>query len=668
MKGNDFFKQVAQREPFTRMRPSVAAFFKDYLSHEKAIKYKDYFVVNTQFPPFPSRAFENLAEHFSQIGESIGRKLYSVTLAVTNRCAYKCWHCYNAGRSQIDVPFSEMKKIAAQLQEMDTVMLTLTGGEPLLRRDLEQIAKLFDERVCIILNTTGDGLTPERARKLRDSGVFGIGVSLDSVIQKEHDKLRGKKGAFATALTAIETASRNGLYPYVISVATHSLIQQGLEPFLKFVAQHGALEVHLLTPCPTGRLSGNAEAPLKQNEKEHILAYQKEVAKRDDLPILSTFLYLESSKAFGCGAGLTHLYIDGGGEVCPCNFVPISFGNLLAEPLETILSKMGKYFRKPRTGCVGHSLNKYISAKKLPLDTKSSIDLCEKYLPREHNVPIFFKIRSAATDSVGQEELQSAYNRIHNYYDEFWLTEAHKPIEELLNRLPNRLKRIFEAGCGTGFATCQLAKKAGKNSVIIAADISEKMLAEAENRARSENIYNIKFTHGDALEILKREQNFDLIFSSWVLGYIPLKKFFDMTQSAMSKNGKLAFVVHKENSPYEHLRIFWQLVADDPSVLKKKVSFDFPRDKGYIKTLIKSCGMHPEQIWDGEIIFKYNSPEEVLDHLLKSGAGTAFYDSLDPKKRKGLEKRFIEILSKSNADRKFYVTHEYISCIARNIS
>ena len=237
MKGDDFLLQVAKKPPFSRLHPSVAAFFKDYLSHEKVISFRDRFVVNTHFPPYPSPAFDNCAEHFNVIGDPAERHLYSVTLAVTNRCDYKCWHCYNAGRSQRDVPLDTLKGIAAELQDMGAVIITLTGGEPLLRRDLEAIAESFDERSCLILGTTGAGLSQERAQELRDNGLFAVGVSLDSEREDEHDRMRGVRGAFRTALEALRLASENGLYPYVVSVATRDFFNRGrFMAFIRFSA------------------------------------------------------------------------------------------------------------------------------------------------------------------------------------------------------------------------------------------------------------------------------------------------------------------------------------------------------------------------------------------------------------------------------------------------
>lgn len=666
MRGNEFFTQVLSKPPFSKMHPKIAAFFKEYLANEKVVKFNGHFVVNTHFPPYPGRAFDNFAEHFSSIGETEERRLYSVTLAVTNRCNYNCWHCYNAGRSQQDIATSTLKRTAGQLQELGAVQVTLTGGEPLLRADLEDIAATFDESACLTLNTTGDGLTPQRARALHDAGIFSIGVSIDSTNADEHDRMRGREGAFRTAVEALHLTAQHGLYPYVIAVATHDFLQADrFDAFMRFAGQIGAMEVHLLEPCATGKLAGDKNAVLASADKQLILKYQKEVAQDDSLPILSCFRYLESPQAFGCGAGISHLYIDGSGEVCPCNFVPLSFGNITQEPLRRILDRMGCHFRKPRPSCVGQILSRHIPSGQMPLSPEESAQLCESRLPKTHSVPRFFRIRAQAKEEVGNTELQSAYDRIHQDYDRFWLKEAAKPIQDLIARIPaTEINSVFEAGCGTGYATVLLADKLKKSTRITAADLSDAMLSQARKRSESAGFHNVRFVAGDALEILKREGPFDMVFSSWVLGYIPLKPFFLAASRELKPSGKLAFVVHKENSPYEQLEIFGQLVAQDPSVLLKRVAFDFPRDTNHVRQLL-SAGFEILHLWDGKVVFRYDTPEEVLEHLLKSGAGTAYYDAVDPKRRKGLERQFLETIARRRRCLTNYdVIHDYICCIA----
>jgi MoaA/NifB/PqqE/SkfB family radical SAM enzyme/SAM-dependent methyltransferase len=665
MRGDTFFIEIAKRPPFTKLHPTVAAFFKNYLSHEKVVRFDDRWVVNTHFPPYPSRAFDNLANQFGLLGESSEGRLYSVTLAVTNRCDFRCWHCYNAGRSQVDMSFETLEKLARQLQDLGAVTVTLTGGEPLLRRDLAKVAALFDDRSMVIVGTTGAGLTADRARRLRDAGVFALGISLDSTIEEEHDRLRGVEGAFRIALDALETAREQGLYPYVVTVATRELLQpERFLPFLRFAAASGAVEVHLLEPSATGNLAGRTDVLLRAEDRKRIFDYQEQVAADESLPILSSFLYLESPEAFGCGAGLTHLYVDGSGEVCPCNLVPMSFGNVAHTPLLEILGTMRRHFCQVRTGCVGQLLARHFPPGPLPTPPEVSERICSEFLPRTHAVPRFFQVRAEARDEVGRPELQAAYDRIHADYDTFWLAEAAGPIDDLVRRVQwTGTERVFEAGCGTGYATAQLAARARE---IVAADLSAEMLELARERLGGHRSDNVRLVAGDALAIMKDAGLFDVIFSSWVLGYIPLRPFFDAASGALGPGGRVAFVVHRENSPREPLEIFAELVARDPTALTKRVAFDFPRDGDHVRDELAQVGLRVVDLWEGAAVFRYDSAEGVLEHLLKSGAGTAFHDAIDPARRGKLTEEFLEKLALRHPSGTYEVVHEYIACVGEH--
>jgi len=665
MRGPQLLARLAGEASLSKLHPTMMQFLKEYLENEKAVEFGGRFVINTHLPPFPSRAFDVLLDHFSG-SETGARRLFSVTLAVTNRCSYNCWHCYNDGRSQEDLPLAVIERLASELQELGAAIVTLTGGEPLLRDDLEKIAAAFDDRTSLNLGTTGWGLTPARAAAIRESGVFSMGVSLDSDNEAAHDAGRGKPGAFRAALSALKIASAAGLYPYVVSLATREFLEpERFHAFLEFARSEGALEVHLLEPSATGKLAGRSDVLLGADDRRRMLEYQKEMARHEDMPIVSSFTYLESADAFGCGAGLTHLYIDGSGEVCPCNLVPLSFGNIVREPLDRILTRMGEHFREPRTGCVGRILNRHVPEGALPTPPDVSAALCRKHLPSRHELPRFFKLRAAASDAVGHGELRDAYDSVHGDYDEFWLKEAARPTDELVARLDlSGRERLFEAGCGTGYGTSIISRRLSAGGSIRAVDLSEGMLAEARRRCAGRD--NITFAAGDALDMLGTGGAYDVVFSSWVLGYIPLAPFFAAAELALSRGGRLAFVVHKENSPREPLEIFAQLVAEDPSVLTKRVAFDFPRDAEDVKARLERARLSIEDLREGAIIFRYASPEAVLEHLLKSGAGTAFHDAVAPAKRAPLERRFLEVLAaRHNHSGAYEVVHEYVACIAK---
>jgi len=667
MNGADFFKMIAHREPFSKLNPAVGVFFRDYLSNEKAIEFDGKYVVNTHFPPYPSPAFDRLAEHFKRIGSAEDRRLFSVTVAVTNRCGYRCRHCYNSGRDQRDIPLDDWRRVARTLLDLGVVRVTLSGGEPLLRDDLEDIASLFDGKASVNLNTTGAGMTPERARKLRESGIFAAGVSIDSFDPVKHDAVRGKRGALDTALTALGVVGNAGLYPYCMTVAGHDLLEPDVfMRFMESAGKAGAKEVHLLEPCPVGNLAGDTEAVLSDEERARIVAFQEEISRRDDLPILSSFLYLESAEAFGCGAGLTHLYIDGSGEVSPCNLVPLSFGNVADEPLEAILDRMGRYFEKPRTCCVGQALSRFIPEGAAPAPPGVSEDICRRHLPADHDVPAFFRIRDAAAGSVGRDEIRDAYDHISGSYDDYWVVEAGKPVERLVADLQaGAYERVLEAGCGTGYGTEHLVRKLSGTARYFAVDISGNMLDRARERVGKAGARNVEFIRGDALDVLRREGPFDLVFSSWVLGYIPTGEFIRTAGESLRPGGRLAFIVHRENSPARELGIFAELVAEDPSVLTRQVDFDFPRDGAHVGGMVRSAGLSVEQLREDSVIFRYSTPREALDHLLKSGAGTAFYEAVAPEMRGELTGRFLEVLAERNGGSDRYdVVHDYVACIA----
>jgi MoaA/NifB/PqqE/SkfB family radical SAM enzyme/protein-L-isoaspartate O-methyltransferase len=667
MTGQVFFQQLARDPRFSDIHPRLASFLKGYLSGERVTRFEDQFVINTHLPPYPSPAFDSMIEHFSSFGQSEGKRhLFSVTLAVTNRCHYNCWHCSNAGRCQEDVPLVRLQELVQQLQDLGVVMVTLSGGEPLLRMDLEQIVDSFGDRTCLCLNTTGAGLTQDRAEALRAAGLFALGVSLDSAQAMEHDRMRGKKGAFKTALRALDLADGAGLYAYMISMATQAFLRpENFSSFMQFITHTPAREVHVLEPCATGRLANSPEACLSPSEREQILAYQREIAADPSKPVLSSFASLESGTAFGCGAGLTHLYIDGSGEVSPCNLLPLSFGNVLNSSLSDILTSMGNIFEAPRTECVGRILNQHIPNTTMPAPPDISKALCEKHLPKSHEMPEFCRVQQSMQTRVGRTELENAYNQIHAYYDQFWLDQAGAPIKQLIDKLSlTGREKVFEAGCGTGYGTALLAKRLEHAGQITAVDLSEGMLSQAQERAQDQGFSATQFICADALEEIQVNGPFDLVFSTWVLGYIPLHPFFEAVSQALADQGLLAFVVHKLNSPRRELEIFQDIVADDPDVLQSQVAFDFPRDMEHMKTELARANLQPKHLWEGQITFSYDTPEQALEHLLKSGAGTAYYEAVVPDRREELTREFIKRLQERTSGQSYDVVHDFLGCVA----
>jgi MoaA/NifB/PqqE/SkfB family radical SAM enzyme len=396
MTGDVFFGRIVSDIGLAGLDPQAMASLSAYLSAQKVIAFGDQYVLDTLFPPYPSRAFAGFVNGVLA-AQRQDQPLYSVSLAVTNRCELRCWHCYNADRSRQDVPLERLRNLARELQDRGAVKVMITGGEPLLRTDLAEICRCFDDRSFLILATTGWGLTAQRARELKDSGVFAIAVSLDSDRQEEHDAKRGREGAFQVALQALRHAKEVGLFRYVETVASRDLLRrERFLPFMEFARDAGALQVSLGEPRLTGRLAKRQDEPrdvarraagriaLHGVDRREMLAYQAEIARREDLPVLQTDTHIGSRQAFGCGAGLTHIYIDGSGELCPCNFVPLSFGNVASEGLDIPLQRMRNHFRTPRSLCAAWQLSHGIPKDSHPpVGPKESSRICREYPPRK---------------------------------------------------------------------------------------------------------------------------------------------------------------------------------------------------------------------------------------------------------------------------------------------
>ena len=132
----------------------------------------------------------------------------------TRRCNLKCLHCYARANSRTtngDLSTTEGQALIRDLAEFGVPVILFSGGEPLLRKDLFDLASLAkDWGLRIALSTNGTLITPEVARKLQQIGFAEVGISLDG-LRPVHDYFRGKEGAFQAALTGIRNSIAAGL-------------------------------------------------------------------------------------------------------------------------------------------------------------------------------------------------------------------------------------------------------------------------------------------------------------------------------------------------------------------------------------------------------------------------------------------------------------------------
>lgn len=350
------------------------------LKDEKLVRLNRQVVINSFLPPFPGPAFQSMARGLQRVrrGEAVPVSAY---VAVTHRCRYACWHCSQAHRAEQDLPLETLLQATSDLQALGVSIIGLTGGEPLLRDDLAQIIRAVDERSVTLLFTTGDGFTETRAAELKQSGLFGVAVSLDHYDADAHDLRRGRTGAFAAAVAAVRRSRRLGFYTMIQLVATHDLADPAtLDRYLELARRLEAHEIRVLEPMPTGLLlDQDPSSRLTPAERDTLRQFHLRANRARQAPKVSAFAHIESPSLYGCGAGFQHLYIDAGGHVCPCDFTPVSFGNILHEPLALIWRRMNAAFARPRSCCFllrhAEALRKAFDGQ-LPIPFEKVKDLC----------------------------------------------------------------------------------------------------------------------------------------------------------------------------------------------------------------------------------------------------------------------------------------------------
>ncbi|HDQ04012.1 MAG TPA: 12,18-didecarboxysiroheme deacetylase [Deltaproteobacteria bacterium] len=133
---------------------------------------------------------------------------------MTRRCNLKCVHCYSAS-ADIDYPdeltTEEGKKLIDDLADFGAPVILFSGGEPLTRPDLLELAKYATYKgLRAVISTNGTLITKDIAAKLRKINLSYVGVSLDG-LEKTHDRFRGTKGAFEKAMEGIRNCHNAGI-------------------------------------------------------------------------------------------------------------------------------------------------------------------------------------------------------------------------------------------------------------------------------------------------------------------------------------------------------------------------------------------------------------------------------------------------------------------------
>lgn len=265
-----------------------------------------------------------------------------VALEVTRRCVLSCRHCRAAAAQDAasdELTGQEWSRVLESLAGFARPTVILTGGEPLLRDDIADIAACASKlHLRVVLATCGALLDDAAASRLARAGVAAISVSLDGATAACHDAFRDQQGAFAAALGGIEAARRAGL-PFQINTTVTRRNVAELGAILELAAKLGAKTFNPFLLVPTGRGRQLASEALSAEEYERTLNWLAEQQARGEVPIRVTCAphyhrvlqqrgQAPGPGAKGCIGGRSFAFVSHCGTVQACGFLDVAAGDL----------------------------------------------------------------------------------------------------------------------------------------------------------------------------------------------------------------------------------------------------------------------------------------------------------------------------------------------------
>jgi AdoMet-dependent heme synthase len=302
---------------------------------------------------------------------------YVISWNLTYRCNLACEHCYLDAGSKPEIggeAFADRSELSTDgcLRVVDEIaafapdcLLILTGGEPLLRRDIIDIVRYAAAKgLWVVVGTNGVKITDNLAAILKREGVRGLSLSLDALDAGRHDAFRRVRGAWRNTVDGAKILARAGL-PFIVqtTVARHNVAE--LDAIAAFAhGELGATVWNLYFLVPTGR--GAHVSDLDAAAYDRVLALLRDIHRRYAGKMLvnakcaphyarllqgeeATTAYSKTyaGGAGGCPAGTHYMGIRPNGDVTPCPYLPLFAGNLREERL-TDLWQSSELFVKIR--------------------------------------------------------------------------------------------------------------------------------------------------------------------------------------------------------------------------------------------------------------------------------------------------------------------------------
>jgi radical SAM protein with 4Fe4S-binding SPASM domain len=263
-----------------------------------------------------------------------------VSWNLTRKCNLKCSHCYiNSANEELrdELTTKEGKNLIDQICQVSRPLLILSGGEPLLRKDVLELVKYGSEKgLRMGLGSNGSLIDETMAENLKAAGIKTVSISLDSVISQKHDDFRGVAGSWQKAVNAIKALKENDVLVQVNTTVTQHNLHE-IDQVMSLSEELGVENFHLFFLVPTGRGAKMADISPAMYERMIQTTFAKTAKHKLNVRPSCAPQFMRIAKEMGldmrhwirgCLAGLYYCRIYPNGDVTPCPYLPVKLGNI----------------------------------------------------------------------------------------------------------------------------------------------------------------------------------------------------------------------------------------------------------------------------------------------------------------------------------------------------
>lgn len=261
-------------------------------------------------------------------------------------CNFQCTHCsaefymdrhlekkLKTKENRAQMTLDDIKNISNQADELGLARFVITGGEPLVMRDFDQVVEAINpDKHYIISDTNGWFLDDKKAKHLKSIGVDKIQLSLDSFIEKEHDLFRNKPFSYQKVMRAVDASLNAGLNLILSTVLIKGrAVTKEFEDMCKFCTDKG-IGLYVSYAKPVGSATEHPEFVITKKDADIVRELEKKY---------NVFTHMTPSYGSfkGCITVKGIITITSTNEVTPCPYIDFSLGNLRKTSLKEILAR-----------------------------------------------------------------------------------------------------------------------------------------------------------------------------------------------------------------------------------------------------------------------------------------------------------------------------------------